>query len=174
MSKAIEVRSRQFAKTFKSEVPWAAISVSTKSDDFAVLPTENRVGLLQLCFWDIANPKFEDIEGFDDKLFSKEQAKQVLEFVAQYWESVECFLVHCEAGISRSPAIAAAIEYIYHGKAASLPYFNRFTPNGFVYKTLLEQFYGQHSVAADDAKRIISDAAYQPQIYDEPWDCKEP
>lgn len=170
MSKNIEVRSRQNAKLFKSDKPWIAISISTESGDFPELSTENRVGLLRLRFWDIANPSSRQIQAEDSKLFSVEQAKEVLDFVNANWDKVDAILVHCEAGMSRSPAIAAAIEYIKNGKEASMPYFKKYIPNGFVYKTLLEVCYGYGTDASRDANRIVSDAAYN-QIEEEPWDC---
>lgn len=170
MSKNIEVRSRQNAKLFRSDKPWAAISISTESGDFPELDATNRVGLLRLRFWDIANPSSKQIQAEDSKLFSVEQAKEVLDFVNANWDKADTILVHCEAGMSRSPAIAAAIEYIRSGKEASLPYFKKYIPNGFVYKTLLEVNYGYASPASADANKIISDAAYN-QIEEEPWDC---
>lgn len=166
--KVIEVRSRQHAKDFKWSGPWAAISVSTEPGDFPPIQTENRVGLLRLRFWDIANPRLQDIDRLADKLFSREQAEAILKFVDDHWPHVECFMVHCEAGISRSPAIAAAIEYIYHGKDEAQKYFNRYMPNSYVYKTLLEVKFNGDPQVIQDARQVASE-----KIYGEPWDCKE-
>lgn len=155
MQKRFVVASKTLAKTTEFDEPWAAISVSTHAGDFAKLRETNRVGLLRLAFWDISTPPeqslvidpdtFTLINRFDNKLFTREQARQVLDFAKEHWDKVECFLVHCEAGRSRSPAIAAALEYIYHGREASMPYFKKFKLNHFVYKTILEEQFGSYS-----------------------------
>lgn len=38
-----------------------------------------------------------------------------LDFVASVWEQAEAFLLHCDVGLSRSPAVAAAQSRIYYG-----------------------------------------------------------
>jgi predicted protein tyrosine phosphatase len=166
----IDVRSRKWAKEFKCSVPWAAISVSTERGDFPVLSEENRVGLLRLCFWDIANPRLGQEDALDGKLFSKEQARQVLDFVEEVWDKVKVMLIHCEAGISRSPAIAAAITNIKFGQGEEMPFFNRYTPNSHVYRTILNEYYGGDSRMMAFANKLVSDKAYG-EILDEPWDC---
>lgn len=143
--KAFAVRSRGHAKDFLMDEPWAAISVSTEPDQFPELSTANRVGLLQLSFWDINNPKLAEDERVKEKMFTREQARQVIDFAASVWDKVDCFLIHCEAGICRSPAIAAAITHIYYGAGQEKEFFNRYMPNYWVYKTILEEHYGNSS-----------------------------
>jgi len=46
------------------------------------------------------------------KLFTEEEAKEVIEFVNKYKDEVELIICHCEAGISRSAGIAAALYTI--------------------------------------------------------------
>lgn len=118
------------APEFVFDKPWAAISVATYSEDWPNLSEENRVGLLQLAFHDID----EAIYGYG--LISEDQAFQVLEFVDQVWDKIETLLIHCEAGISRSPAIAAAISRIKIGHDGG--YFNTHIPNRYVYRALLK------------------------------------
>jgi predicted protein tyrosine phosphatase len=143
--KLFVVRSRKHAAEFVSSTPWAAISVSTEPNQFPDLSEENRKGLLQLSFWDINNPKLAEDERVRDRMFTSNQARQVLDFAAKMWVEVNCFLIHCEAGICRSPAIAAAITHIYYGSGEEKEYFNRYMPNYWVYKTILEEHYG-HSI----------------------------
>lgn len=131
----IQVRSRKHAQEYQPDVPWAAISVSTDPDQFPKLKTENRVGLLQLSFWDIG----QEWKEFQDKAFNHQQAQQIFDFLKAV-PDIQALLVHCEMGLSRSPAIAAAIAHTMYGPEASKVYFNRFTPNHFVYKTMLEQY----------------------------------
>lgn len=118
------------APEFVFDKPWAAISVATYSEDWPNLFEENRLGLLQLSFHDID----EHIYGY--RLMSEVQALQILEFVDTVWNKIETLLIHCEAGISRSPAIAAAISRIKLGHEGG--YFRTHVPNRYVYNTLLK------------------------------------
>ena len=139
--------------------------------DFPTLSETNRVDLLRLNFWDIANPSQKMVEVEDPKLFNKDQADQIISFVNRNWDKINVLMVHCEAGLSRSPAIAAAITYFKIGKDETQWYFHKYMPNGFVYKTILEHYYGPHSVAVEETEKMLSDVAYN--VFDEPWDCKE-
>lgn len=132
--KNIVVMSREKAKKFKCEDNWAAISVSSKSDMFPELDASKRQGLLQLCFDDISFPHTIP-KGL--KLFNLELAREVVDFVNLHENNIETLLVHCEAGLSRSPAIAAAISEIFEIGSAEF-YFEKYMPNILVYKILME------------------------------------
>lgn len=138
--KEVFVRSKGHAAMFESDVPFAAISVSTNPGEWPVISETNRVGLLQLSFAD------RDMSGVtqemiaEKNLFRPDQAKQILDFVSQNWDKVEAFLIHCEAGLCRSPAIAAAITKI--GGGDDKWYFIHYSPNRYVYKTILESHFG--------------------------------
>jgi len=136
----IQIRSRGGAKSFKNKSPWAAISISTDPEDFPVLGEDNRVGVLQLSFWDLggslSDPESNSIrlnEFINEKLFSKNQAVQVLDFVYKVLPEIDTLLIHCEMGLCRSPAIGAAISHVLWGAETEKVYFNRFDPNRFVY-----------------------------------------
>src|SRR5580698_662975 len=105
----ILVRSRSGAETFVSDVPWAAIQISGHGGTWPTLSPTRRVGLLQMRFPDRALP---DRETPTELLFSEAQAEAILDFVAAHAEQLEWLLVHCEAGASRSPAVAAALTRI--------------------------------------------------------------
>ncbi len=142
----IQIRSRGGARVFKSKTPWAAISISTDPDEFPVLNEENRIGLLPLSFWDIGgtllpNESFGSDEFINDRLFSKIQAKQILEFVYNTLPEIDTLLIHCEMGLCRSPAVGAAISHVLWGAETEKVYFNRFDPNRFVYRTILDVHY---------------------------------
>lgn len=130
----IEVRSRPGAEVFVCDGPWAAISISTKPDDWPVLSETNRVDLLQLHFYDV---DFPDYDGkIPNNIFDRDRGSRILHFVEEVWGKVDCLLVHCEAGISRSAGVAAAIDKIKNNtdeKWFKPPYF----PNRLVYRTIL-------------------------------------
>lgn len=134
----IQVRSRPDAKKFFCDLPWAAISISTDPSNFPELQTENRVGLLRLSFWDSDGYtiSYEETE----YLFNKNYADQIIDFVDEMFPKIETLLVHCEMGVSRSPAIAAAISNHFWGKNAESIYFKKHTPNMFVYRTILHAY----------------------------------
>jgi len=131
MLKRIEVRSRLKAAEFVSEVPWAAISISSYND-WPELNSANRIGLLQLCFEDMEH-NYKDYILFQDK-----HAEQIYEFASEMAKKVEIILVHCQAGISRSPAVAAVLDKAFLG-GETKSYFDEYHPNKLVYKKMIQE-----------------------------------
>ena len=127
--KHIEVRSAYNAELFRCERPWAAISISTLGD-FPVMSEDTRKGLLQLTFADTADPDRSDS-------FTSSLATELLDFVDEMWDCVEVLLIHCEAGLSRSPGVAAALSQIHYGDDG--PWFEHDFPNGLVYRLLVDE-----------------------------------
>lgn len=171
MNKRIDVRSKRLAEQYQSEAPWACISVVSEVGDWPLISGVNRVGLLQLAFHDRSSQHYVNHPLMAHTYFQKQQAEQVLDFVDQHWDNVEGFMIHCEAGISRSAAIAAAIELIKHGRGADNLYFDQSTPyvpNTHVYKVILKvwQERGGQLLESDLTK------SKQEQIYDEPFSCR--
>ena len=115
------------------EKPYAFISIT--SDKPAKL-TQNRncKGILRLVFIDV--DKNED--QFKDYLFNNEMAKSVWKFCDETLP-VDNLYVHCEAGISRSSATAAAIYECLSGGNPEF-FFKTYYPNRLVYRKLLETF----------------------------------
>ena len=126
--KHFEVRSAYNAGLFRCDRPWAAISISTRGD-FPVLSEDNREGLLQLVFADTADPARSDS-------FTAALAAELLDFVARVWDRIEVLLIHCEAGMSRSPGVAAALCRIYYGEDG--PWGEHDFPNSLVYTLLVD------------------------------------
>ena len=65
-----------------------------------------------------------------------QQADAIWEFVGKHKEHVDAIVVHCEAGHSRSPAVAAAICEIFGGNGHR--FFRGKEPNLHVYRLMLE------------------------------------
>ena len=127
--KKFEVRSFWNAGIFRCDRPWAAISINTTDDGFADLSTTNRRGLLRLAFADTDDPNRDDA-------FTPALARELLDFVDRMWDEVEVFLIHCEAGLSRSPGVAAALAEIYYNDESLWLAYS--FPNQLVYRLLLE------------------------------------
>ncbi len=132
----ILVLSRLKAEGFTSDKPWAAVSIST-TGDYAKLNKCQQVGLLQISFADAVKLTPEDLQEEPKlRLFTAEQAATILDFVGVHWDEIEVLLVHCYGGLSRSPAVAAAISKIYYG--TDEPFFARFALNRLVYSTIMQ------------------------------------
>jgi len=67
---------------------------------------------------------------------SEEDAERIATFVHEQAGSVDAFVIHCEQGMSRSPAVAAAIAD-YLGEEP-LVYFQHYSPNAHVFKLARE------------------------------------
>ncbi len=137
--KHFEVRSARNAEFFRSDRPWAAISIAS-DHKFPALSEDNRVGLLRLVFEDISRPD-------TPQSFTSDQAAEILDFVASVWDKADKFLIHCDVGLSRSPAVAAALLQIYYGDDGG--WLELGIPNRLVYNLLVET----HSRMSEDRSR---------------------
>lgn len=89
--------------------------------------------ILKLEFADNENEEFEE-----NMLFNKDQAGQIWDFVEKWWGKVQYLVVHCRAGVARSPAIAAAVAEVKTGDNTT--YFWKYQPNQLVYDTMMESY----------------------------------
>jgi predicted protein tyrosine phosphatase len=128
------------------DVPHVIVSIrSPKDPNEAILPIgPNTLGIVRLVFHDmddfhkkaLAPEKWEKYEA---DCFSTSHARQILELVKDH-PSAERLLVHCDAGFSRSPAVAAALSKILTGDDTY--FFKHYAPNMRVFRTILETHYG--------------------------------
>lgn len=120
-----------------TEAPHVIISITTPRDgepDLANLPTcENTKGVLRLHFTDLDWKVDDSVR--EDHLFQDEQGQQIVSFVEA--SGVDRVLVHCDAGWSRSPAVAGALAVIHNGPGADAAIFARYRPNMRVYRGIL-------------------------------------
>lgn len=98
----------------------------------------NRLGLvdiLYLAFHDAEPTTQFEIPGHI-QLMTLDQAPRIWHFVQKYQDQVDTIVSHCEQGMSRSPAVVAALaEFL--GKDGSR--FSRdFQPNSYVYNLIRE------------------------------------
>ena len=73
-------------------------------------------------------------------LFTDDHAKQILDFVNELRGKIEALICHCEAGISRSAGMAAAIERILTGSDERVFNNIKYIPNMFVYRKILNEW----------------------------------
>ena len=74
-------------------------------------------------------------------LMTREQAKSIWEFVEHHMDTVGAVVVHCEAGVSRSPAVAAALCKSMGGNDRK--FWREYQPNVHVYRLVLEAWRGR-------------------------------
>lgn len=101
------------------EVPYLVISISSHEEPTVAIPSnDNCVDKLFLKFDDVSYETQKTLAYYDSVAYSmiKEDAIKILDFVFKYKDDVNDIIVHCEAGISRSPAIAVALSEILNGK----------------------------------------------------------
>lgn len=138
MKKTIMIISRYEAENYKEihgslpERPYAYLSISDHPDHKAESPLidgENCKGCLQLSFMDNVD---EDYEFMGIPSIRDEQAKEIADFILSVWDIIEIFISQCEAGISRSAAVAKIIDDVMNGGAMDInpPLYH---PNPLVY-----------------------------------------
>lgn len=88
-------------------------------------------GIRQYVFDDFDSPKP------DSKTFNQQMARDMAQFIVDH-KDVDCIVCQCDAGISRSSGVAAAISACFNLDDSK--YFNsngKYIPNRLVYKLLL-------------------------------------
>jgi len=115
------------------------ISITSPGYEHPKLPeSKSRLGLLQIKFHDIDKDLI--IKGKKYPAFTKEQANIILDFFNKYKSRANTIICQCEVGVSRSPAVAAALCKI--NKQNDNKFFKYYCPNMFVYRTLLNTIKG--------------------------------
>jgi predicted protein tyrosine phosphatase len=113
------------------------ISITGTDEKEVKLPiNENRMATLHLKFDDISSPKAGLV------LFTETQAGKILDVVDIWENDIDEVIVHCNAGISRSPAVAAALSKIWNEDDDM--YFRKYIPNVFVYNKILNTILKRH------------------------------
>ena len=93
-------------------------------------------------FRDVLRLQFHDalpVKGFalpaNIVLMNEDHARAIWRFFEQWQEAVETIVVHCEQGMSRSPAVAAAICNVLNGDGSQ--FFDEYVPNQYIYDLLI-------------------------------------
>jgi predicted protein tyrosine phosphatase len=77
-----------------------------------------------------------------EKVFTKKDAKKILKMVEKYKKKVQHIVCQCDAGVSRSAAVAAALSKILYGDDAWVFDCPRYIPNPHIYSTILNAHFG--------------------------------
>lgn len=136
----ITVLARAAAACHTQDFPWVHISITDPLSDIphpqSACPCKS--DSLYLKFSDVTpedferNPAFRKFEPF---LFGAEHASQIIAFLEKHKNAAVDVVVNCEAGVSRSAAVANFIlEYFNLEQARFSP--PNYQPNPFVFKML--------------------------------------
>lgn len=111
------------------------ISITSAADNEIILPNNiYRVSQLFL--------KFDDVQDIDNRFiyFDRSMAEDILNFVEKHLSNISLIIVQCQAGLSRSVAVASALSKIIN--YADDMIYTKGIPNMFVYITILDTFFG--------------------------------
>lgn len=109
---------------------YIVISIRSTPSPITFTETDYLKGSLILQFADIEpswveeNGGVEELKGKTDVpliVFSEEMAEQIIQFVQDH-QDVETILVHCNAGVSRSRAVGAYLDWIFNSKRDQASY----------------------------------------------------
>lgn len=126
---------REEIKDFIPEVPYIVISISDPDKPEQEITRSAKLrGVLSLKFHDIVQPRKFQLT--TDVAMTPEHARQALSFVRQHLRDVGLIICQCEAGVSRSAGLAAALSRILEGDDEY--FFLNYWPNRWVYDLLLE------------------------------------
>jgi predicted protein tyrosine phosphatase len=94
--------------------------------------------MLRLQFHDLEEPQPESpaISEVEVVRISDEHARSIVRFVQKHRESVRLIVCQCDAGMSRSAGVAAALSRWLQEEDEA--YFRHYLPNRLVYSAVLE------------------------------------
>jgi len=136
--KKVTVLSRINAKTlsFKKIPDCIIISINTNGIKNFFAKNENIKDILFLTFDDV------EVDSKTEKCMTEVQAKEVVNFINK-WDNIDNIIVHCDAGISRSSGVGAAILKAKNGDDSEIFDNGKFCPNMKCFRLVLEAFFIQ-------------------------------
>ena len=121
----------------------AIISISDIDKSFPVLENNTNNGIVARC-----KVKFDDVERGANNCITKTDALKIVAFVLETALSQDRLIVHCEAGVSRSAGVAAAIMKALTGDDKEVFNNPRYVPNMTCYRAVINAFYDFNNIDA--------------------------
>jgi len=132
-----EIESVVNANAMMSHV-W--ISIHNTTDPDLPIPHQN-----EMCR-EVLTLGFDDTDvagwivmGQEMQLMTEDQADQILQFIEKHLGHIGMICVHCEAGISRSAATAAALSLLINGHDSNIQNSGWYCPNAHVKSLILQR-----------------------------------
>ena len=121
-------------------VPGTYVVISIHDTDRPRAKVKSQPGLRDVLFlaFNDAEPDVSLELPAEVRAMTAAQADQIRDFVRKHEHDVDLIVVHCHSGVSRSPAVAAAISTALHLDARK--FWQLYTPNRYVYHTVADAF----------------------------------
>jgi predicted protein tyrosine phosphatase len=133
----ILVFNEEAIQTFITDQKHIVISFQDPRSEFVNLPKqESRKGWFGVKIFDLDQDTGQF--PYDRFLFTKDHAKNILDFINEHKNNIELICVNCVAGISRSAGCAGALSKILNNDDEI--FFKCYLPNRLVYRTILEAY----------------------------------
>lgn len=136
---------------------YAVISINSTGESLLFSEIADRVGIsdrpdfrwLSLRFDDITEDTYNEmmeecpeyVSSHKLKLMNKIDARKIVDFVNDFWGKTDRFIVHCDAGVSRSAGVMAAILKYKTGDDSEVFNSKMYCPNMWCYRLVLNEFY---------------------------------
>jgi predicted protein tyrosine phosphatase len=135
----VEIMSRANMGTFSLQEHReriAVVSISDVNKESPVVSNNPKNGI-----FDQLRLHFDDVDIGSPNCISDEIAVRIVEYIKNVQNKADKIIVHCEAGISRSAGVGAAIMKYLNDN--DWPVFDkpRYRPNMTCYRTVLNAFY---------------------------------
>lgn len=128
--------SEREIRTYNVKHTHIIISIRSPKTNKSIIPYRpNCLDILYLDFHDLDGVHFPS--SADYKLISSLDAEKVWEFVNVYKDKISLIICQCEAGISRSAGVAAALSKVLNNRDTE--FFKKYLPNMLVYRTILNE-----------------------------------
>lgn len=155
------VMSRRSAEEYSHRAHMENSIIVSISDSYDFFPKFKRMksngikDILNLSFDDVQLPSgaseryiwkkdegllFDTLDNTPYVVISDEDAKKIVSFIKKWYDKVDTIIVHCNAGISRSSGVCAAIMKAMTGDDSQIFNNPRYLPNTTCYKKVLEEF----------------------------------
>ena len=135
------ILSRSAVETFTAKTPYLVVSVTDpEQPDASISNSPFLRATLRMNFHDIAKPSriaAQFATTLTDVYATEADAERILSFVGEHLAEVKLIVCHCEQGISRSAAIAAALSRIL--QAEDEFFFQHYWVNRYLYDLLLSK-----------------------------------
>jgi len=145
----LEHLSREGAEAYRGDRPYAVISITDPDSALAALPPSRLCrAILRLQFHDftqepeefaalLKESALEDLEPQKKWVLpTAEHAWQIVSFYRSLPADVEKVLIHCEAGVSRSAAVGAALAHCL--RQTDVHFYHQSHPNHRVRRLVIE------------------------------------
>lgn len=116
------------------------IRITDPTSDFKKLTYQSRYKeILELKFHDFTEEQAKRIKDDSLILFDNKQAQEILSFYQKH-ENADFLLIHCDAGISRSAAVALSIVLERGNQKGEQYIWDNYIPNVYVANKMLSLF----------------------------------